>query len=73
MIESIRTYPILKGVRGEPPADLDAIVECLQRLSQLACEHPEIEEIDINPLMAHDRGKGACVVDARMILKQKEP
>lgn len=69
MLRSIRAFKLLEGVRGEPPADLDAIADCLKRLSQLSCDHPEIDEIDINPLMVYGEGKGAGVIDARIILK----
>lgn len=69
MIKSIRAYKLLQGVRGEPPADIEAIADSLKRLSQLSCDHPEIEEIDMNPLMVYGEGKGAGVVDARIILK----
>ncbi|MBI3286559.1 MAG: acetate--CoA ligase family protein, partial [Chloroflexi bacterium] len=59
MVESIKAGQILRGVRGQPPADIEAIVECIQRLSQLAVEVPEIEELDINPLMVFPAGQGA--------------
>ncbi len=72
MIESIRAYKLLSGIRGEKPSDVDAIMESLERLSQLVCDHPEIDEIDINPLMAYPQGEGAAVVDARIVLHQKE-
>jgi acetyltransferase len=68
MIEQIRTYSILKGIRGEKPADLDAIVECLLRLSQLACDQTDIREMDINPLLVFSEGQGASALDARIIL-----
>ncbi|MCM8775703.1 MAG: acetate--CoA ligase [Candidatus Omnitrophica bacterium] len=68
MVESVRSFPILKGVRGEKPADINAIVECLQRLSQLSCDEPSIVEIDINPLMVHPEGDGASVIDARIVV-----
>ena len=68
MIKEIRAYPILEGIRGERPADIDVIVESLERLSQLSCEHPDIKEIDINPLLVYEKGKGAKVIDARIIL-----
>lgn len=68
MISSIKAYKILKGTRGEGPVDFKAIEDCLERLSQLACEHPYIREIDINPLIVHPEGQGASVVDARIIL-----
>ncbi|MFA5168341.1 MAG: acetate--CoA ligase family protein, partial [Candidatus Omnitrophota bacterium] len=69
MLRNIRAFKLLEGVRGEPPADLEAIADCLKRLSQLSCDHPEIDEIDINPLMVYGEGKGAGVIDARIILK----
>lgn len=68
MIESIKTFPILKGVRGEAPADIDSLVEVLSRLSQLSCDLQDIQEIDLNPVMVHSAGQGCHVVDARMIL-----
>ncbi len=69
MLRNIRAFKLLEGVRGEPPADLEAIADCVKRLSQLSCDHPEIDEIDINPLMVYGEGKGAGVIDARIILK----
>jgi 4-hydroxybutyryl-CoA synthetase (ADP-forming) len=69
MVESIKTIKLLKGVRGEKPSDLKAIADSLQRLSQLVTDFPEIKEFDINPLLVLEEGKGARVVDARIILK----
>jgi 4-hydroxybutyryl-CoA synthetase (ADP-forming) len=68
MVESIKTIKLLKGVRGEKPSDLKAIADSLQRLSQLVADFPEIKEFDINPLLVLEEGKGARVVDARIIL-----
>ena len=59
---------MLQNSRGERPADTDILIELLERLSQLCCDLNEIQEIDINPLMVYEKGKGAHVVDARMIL-----
>jgi len=67
MLEQIRGRKILQGTRGEAPADLEALQECLERLSQLVIEFPVIEELDINPLIAY--AKGASVADARIILQ----
>lgn len=69
MVESIKTIKLLKGVRGEKPSDLKAIADSLQRLSQLVTDFVEIKEFDINPLLVLEEGKGARVVDARIILK----
>ena len=70
MVESIKTIKLLKGVRGEKPSDLRAIADSLQRLSQLVVDFQEIKEFDINPLLVLEEGKGARVVDARIILSQ---
>ena len=64
MIREVRMYRLLEGVRGEPPRDLAALAETLLRVSQLAERHPRIQEMDINPLLALDRG--AVAVDARI-------
>lgn len=69
MVHSIKTLKLLKGVRGEKPSDLGAIVDSLQRLSQLVTEFPEIEEFDINPLLVLQEGKGVRTVDVRISLK----
>ena len=66
MVHEIRSYLLLAGVRGEKTADIQAIVECLLRLSQLVTDFPQIMELDINPLMVDEAGKGAVAVDCRM-------
>jgi 4-hydroxybutyrate---CoA ligase (ADP-forming) len=71
MVESIRAIKLLKGIRGETPSDLAAVVDSLQRLSQLITDFPEIEEFDINPLLVLERGKGARVADIRIGLKKR--
>jgi len=68
MIRQIRGFKILEGFRGEPPSDIDAIAECLARLSQLATQLEEIVELDINPLVVFEQGRGARVVDARIVV-----
>lgn len=72
MIRSIKGYPILEGTRGAKPADLDALTETLMRLSQLCADFPEIDEMDLNPVFAFDKGNGAEVVDARVKVKQTD-
>jgi 4-hydroxybutyryl-CoA synthetase (ADP-forming) len=69
MTESIKTIKLLRGVRGEKPSDLKAISDSLERLSALVTDFPEIKEFDINPLLVLEEGKGARVVDSRIILK----
>jgi acyl-CoA synthetase (NDP forming) len=70
MISSIKGFPILEGIRGEKPVDLDALVEILIRFSQLVTDYPELDEIDLNPVFALAKGKGAVVVDARIKVKK---
>ncbi len=68
MIESVRGFPLLRGVRGEPPSDLAAIAEAIERISQLAVERPEVVELDVNPLLVQPEGEGVVAVDARVVL-----
>ena len=65
MINEIKGFEILKGVRGEGPKDIKAIKNLLLKISQLALENPEISEIDLNPVFVFE--KGLQVIDARMI------
>lgn len=66
MIGEIKGSRILKGIRGKPAADIMAIADIIQKLSVLVTENPEIVEVDLNPVIASERG--AIAVDARMIL-----
>jgi acetate---CoA ligase (ADP-forming) len=68
MVQSVRAFPLLEGVRGEPPGDLPALYEALERVSQLAIELPEVAELDINPLIVRAAGNGVRAVDARVVL-----
>lgn len=68
MVRSVRSFPILTGVRGEPPGDLVALYEAIERMSQLAVEVPEVSELDINPLLVRPEGAGVVAVDARIVL-----
>jgi acyl-CoA synthetase (NDP forming) len=66
MVEEIKGYKILTGIRGESPKDIDALKDILAKLSEIAIDNPEIREIDLNPVIVHE--KGASIVDSRMIL-----
>jgi len=68
MIESIRTYPLLKGVRGEPPRDVKALQDGLLRLAQLVSDSDQVQELDLNPVVVLPEGKGYRAVDARIVL-----
>jgi 4-hydroxybutyryl-CoA synthetase (ADP-forming) len=69
MVHSIKGFRLLKGVRGESPSDIGALVDSLLRISQLVTEFPEISEFDMNPLMVLGEGNGVRAVDVRISLK----
>lgn len=69
MISKTKTYKILDGFRGGPIYDTQAISDCLKRLSQFVTDFDNIKELDINPLIVYEKGKGCRIVDARIILK----
>jgi acyl-CoA synthetase (NDP forming) len=64
MVHSLKTFPLLDGYRGAPKADVGALEDVLLRVSALVEDHPEIAEMDLNPLIVHEAG--AVVVDARI-------
>ncbi len=66
MVQGIRGASVLHGMRGQPPADQEALVDALCRLSQLAVDVPQIAELDLNPLVA--RAKGVLALDVRVTL-----
>ncbi len=66
MIDELKGAAILRGVRGAPPADVEAFVDLLVKLSQLAAAHPDIREMDLNPVIVYPRGLIAA--DARVAL-----
>ena len=69
MMHEIRGFKLFEGFRGRPRADLQMIEKSLVCLSNMVLNHPEISELDINPLMIHEEGHGATVADCRIILK----
>ena len=71
MIREIQGFPVLEGFRGSPPRDLAALEQMLMQLSSFAESHPEVQELDLNPVFAHERG--AVAVDARIVLKDDSP
>ncbi|MBS3762262.1 MAG: acetate--CoA ligase family protein [Planctomycetes bacterium] len=65
MIEEIQSARILRGFRGEAPRDVEALTDCILRISQLAVSYPQLAECDINPLVLFEEGQGAVALDAR--------
>jgi acetate---CoA ligase (ADP-forming) len=66
MMQEIKGIKILQGMRGEPPVNFDLLADIIVNLSRLALDHPEIKEIDLNPVMATDTS--ATIVDARVMI-----
>ena len=68
MIDEIQGRQVLDGVRGQPPVDIAAIEAMLDRVSEFAAAHPEVAELDLNPVIASP--EGAIAVDARIVLAE---
>jgi len=68
MMREIRSFDLLRGVRGQARSDINAIAEALLKLSQLVTDFPEIVEMDINPLIAFEEGRGTMAIDMRLVL-----
>jgi acetate---CoA ligase (ADP-forming) len=68
MMEELRSFGLLLGVRGQARSDLKAIADTLLRVSQLVTDFPGIVEMDINPLIVFEDGKGVMGVDMRLVL-----
>ncbi|MBM4410048.1 MAG: acetyl-CoA synthetase [Chloroflexi bacterium] len=66
MVREIRGLPILQGARGSQPADLPALEVLIVKVSQFVAAHPEVAELDLNPVFAYPNG--ALAVDARIVL-----
>jgi acetyl coenzyme A synthetase (ADP forming)-like protein len=68
MVRDVDAWPLLEGVRGEAPADVDALEDAVLRVSAMASRHPAIREVDLNPVLAGGEGQGAVAVDVRVRL-----
>lgn len=68
MIDEIKGRPILGGVRGQPPADLAALKSTIVKVSEFVEKHPEVRELDLNPVFAYP--DGALAVDARIVVSE---
>jgi succinyl-CoA synthetase beta subunit len=66
MVDEGRTGALLRGFRGRPPADRESLIGCIVVLSRLVGDHPEITNMDINPLIVLEEGKGCVAVDAKI-------
>ena len=65
-IESTKAYTLLKGYRGEAPCDIDALVDTIARIAKLTLDFDEIDELDINPVFAYEKGSSALDVKIKI-------
>jgi acyl-CoA synthetase (NDP forming) len=70
MVGEIKAAKIFEGIRGEAPRDVDALIDVMLKVSKMVEENPEITELDCNPTFVYEKGKGALVVDARILIEQ---
>ena len=70
LLDETHAGKLLRGVRGQPAADVDAVVEVIERVARLALTQPRLQEIDINPLIVYPAGQGALAVDVRMVVSE---
>ncbi len=68
MIQRLSSFALLNGARGQAKFDVDAVCQSLGKISALLIDHPEIKELDINPLLVLPKGEGVRVLDARILL-----
>jgi len=73
MLRSLRVWPLFEGYRGKPPLDALALEELLLRLSALVEDLPHVAELDLNPVLVDEAGKGCMVLDARIRIAHPEP
>jgi acetyltransferase len=69
MVEETKAYTLLRGIRGEKSSDIDSVVDTILRVSQLASDFDEINEMDINPLFVYEKGKGSLALDVKITVK----
>ncbi len=72
MVEEIKSFPLLLGVRGEPRKDIEKIVDTIYRVGYILQNCPRITDIEVNPLMVYEQGNGVKAVDIRVMLSENE-
>ena len=68
MVQETKAYTLLRGIRGETASDIDSVVDVLLRVSKLVTDFPEINELDINPLLVYEKGKGSLALDFKVVI-----
>ena len=73
MIQRLKGIEILRGVRGQPPADIQALAKLLVNVSCLVEDNPGIGQLDLNPVFVYAQGDGLCVVDSLLVPCETHP
>jgi acetyltransferase len=68
MVETLRCFPVLQGTRGQAGYDIDALLDVIGRVSAFVTNHPEVKELDMNPVVIFPKGQGVKILDARILL-----
>jgi len=68
MVKQIRAYPLLLGVRGEEKKDVDSVVDSIIKVGAIIQKCKRISDIEINPLVVYENGKGVKAVDVRILI-----
>jgi acetyl coenzyme A synthetase (ADP forming)-like protein len=71
MIEETKAHALLKGIRGEPPSDIEALKKTILRVGQLVWDFPQIVEMDINPVIVYEEGVGCIALDVKITLTKE--
>ncbi|MEM2865296.1 MAG: acetate--CoA ligase family protein [Candidatus Bathyarchaeia archaeon] len=69
IVKDTKAYILLRGVRGEPPSDVESVVEVILAVSQLVTDFPEIVELDMNPIFVYPKGEGCRALDIKITIK----
>jgi acyl-CoA synthetase (NDP forming) len=72
MINEIRAHGLLDGVRGQQPVDKEQLIDTILRISQLVVDFPEIMELDINPFIVYEQGRGGVALDMRLVIRSRD-
>ena len=66
LVDSLRVRAILAGQRGQPPADVQALVDAVVAMGRFIAEHPAVQEVEANPVRVLPDGEGIVALDARL-------
>jgi acetyltransferase len=69
IVKSTKAYVLLKGVRGEPPSDVDSVVKAILAISRLVTDFPDIVELDMNPIFVYSKGEGCKALDIKITIR----